>query len=198
MTKSEALTQDLGMRVVKLCIILGVMFLFRYLLSFVKVFDEMEFFSTNLTVLDIVIAAANVVILTFLVKFGFYLSKHYEVINFPKAMVIAKWFVMVIAAIVAYQTFYHIAKHLLRRHDIDGYNVAFLCITLLLIIRLGVLIFSNMESITDLFTGKIKPELRSPVVEDTQDPKDVELKCKGCGNNLDKDVAFCPKCGNKV
>jgi len=197
MNKSEALTQDLGMRVVKLCIILGVMFLFRYLLSFVKVFDEMEFFNTNLTVLDIVIGATNAVILTFLIKFGFYLSKHYEVINFPKAMVIAKWIVMAFAAIVAYQTYYHIAKHLLRRHDIDGYNVAFLCITLLLIIRLGVLIFSNMESITDLFTGKIKPELREPVVEDTE-AKDVESKCKGCGKSLDKDAAFCPKCGAKI
>ena len=197
MNKSETLVNDLGMRVVKLCIILGVMFLFRFLISYIRVFDEMEFFDTGLTILDVVIGAANAVILVFLMKFGFYLSKHYELINFPKAMVIAKWIVMLIASIIAYQTFYHIAKHLFRRHDIEIYNVTFVCISLLILVRLGVLVFSNMEKITDLFTGKIKPCLREPV-EDEALSNVEELKCSGCGKLLEKDISFCPKCGNKV
>lgn len=199
MNKSEALVNDMGMRVVKLCIILGIMFLFRYLISMIQVFDEMEFFNTGLTVLDVVIGAANAVILTFLIKFGFYLTKHYEMINFPKAMVIAKWIVMLIASIIAYQTFYHIAKHLFRRHDIEVYNVTFLCVSLLLLTRLMVLIFSNMEKITDLFTGRLKAIFKEPE-PDVEEPevKTEEFKCKGCGNKLEKDVVFCSKCGIKV
>lgn len=196
MNKSEALTQDLGMRVVKLCIIVGVLFLFRYLVSFIKVFDEMRFFDSRLTVLSIAIAVVNAVILVFLIKFGFYLSKHYEVVNFPKAMVISKWIVILIAAIVAYQTYYRIARGLLRRHDIDAYNVAFLCITLLIVVRLGVLIFSNMEKITDLFTGKIKAELKEPEANDSSAKE--ELKCKSCGKSLENGMAFCSKCGTKT
>ena len=196
MDKSEALIQDLGMRVVKLCIIVGVMFLFRYLVTFIKVFDKMRFFDTRLTVLDIAIGVVNAIILIFLIKFGFYLSKHYELVRFPKAMVISKWIVILIAAIVAYQTYYRIARHLIGRRDFDAYNVAFLCVTLLIVIRLGVLIFSNMEKITDLFTGKIKIELTEPdgvtgiVKEDT--------KCKSCGKILEPDVTFCSKCGTKT
>jgi hypothetical protein len=200
MNKSESLMNDLGMRVVKLCIILGIMFLFRFFLSYITVFDEMEFFNTGLTVLDVVIGAANVVILVFLIKFGFYLSKHYELVNFPKAMLIGKWIVILIASVIAYQTFYHIARHIFRRHDIEVYNVMFLGISILIVARLGVLIFSNMDSITDLFTGKIKMVLREPVeeAEDGATAKEAELKCAGCGKLLDKDVAFCPKCGKKV
>lgn len=196
MNKSEALTQDLGMRVVKLCIIVGVLFLFRYLVSFITVFDEMRFFDTRLTVLDIAIAAVNAIIFVFIIKFGFYLTKHYEVINFPKAMVISKWVVILIAAINAYQSYYRIARSLLRRHDIDGYNVAFLCVTLLIVVRLGVLIFSNMEKITDLCTGKIKAELKEPDLAEAVVGED--LKCKSCGKLLEKDSAFCPKCGSKA
>lgn len=195
MNKSESLINDLGMRIVKLCIILGVMFLFRFLISKITVFDETEFFNTGLTVLDVVIAAANAVILTFLIKFGFYLTKHYEVINFPKAMVIAKWIVMLIASIIAYQTFYHMAKHIFRRHDIDTYNISFLCISLLLLVRLGVLIFSNMEKITDLFIGKIKAVLKEP---DDSVVEEIVPKCSGCGKEIQKDTSFCPKCGTKV
>jgi hypothetical protein len=196
MNKSESLINDLGTRVVKLCIILGVIFLFRFFLSYITVFDEMEFFDTGLTVLDIVIGAANVVILVFLIKFGTYLTKHYEMVNFPKAMVIAKWIVMLIASIVAYQTFYHIARHIFERRNIEVYNVIFLGISILLIVRLGILIFSNMEKITDLFMGKIKVVLREPVEEN--EVVEEELKCAGCGNLLDKNTVFCPKCGKKV
>ncbi|MCX5698247.1 MAG: hypothetical protein NTX01_00910 [Candidatus Omnitrophica bacterium] len=160
MNKSESLINDLGMRVVKLCIILGIVFLFRFLISKITVFDETEFFNTRLTVLDVLIGAANAVILVFLMKFGFYLSKHYEIINFPKAMVIVKWIVMLIASIIAYQTFYHMAKHIFRRHNIETYNITFLCINLLVLARLGVLVFSNMEKIIDLFVGKIKVVLK--------------------------------------
>ena len=197
MNKSESLINDLGMRVVKLCIILGVMFLFRFLISKITVFDETEFFNTGLTVLDVVIGAANAIILVFLIKFGFYLSKHYEVINFPKAMIIAKWMVMLIASIIAYQTFYHMAKHIFRRHDIEIYNISFLCISLLLLVRLGVLIFSNMEKITDLFVGKIKPVLREPILDDSM-VEEVALKCSGCKKEVQKDTAFCPDCGTKI
>jgi Kef-type K+ transport system membrane component KefB len=196
MNKGEALKQDLGMRVVKLCIIVGVLFLFRYLVSYIKVFDEMRFFDTRLTVLDIAIAVVNAIILVFLIKFGFYLSKHYEVVNFPKAMIISKWLVILIAAIVAYQTYYRIARSLLRRHDIDAYNVVFLCVTLLILVRLGVLVFSNMEKITDLFTGKIKVDLKEPGVD--EDLVKEGLKCKSCGKSLEKDMAFCSKCGTKA
>jgi hypothetical protein len=196
MNKSEELTNDLGMRVVRLCIIVGVLFLFKFIISYVKVFDEMRFFDTRATVLDVVLAAVTAVIFVFLIKFGFYLSKHYEMIEFPKAMFIAKWVVILIAAINAYQGFYRLAKRLLRRHDIEGYNVAFMCISLLIVIRLGVLIFSNMDKITDLFTGKIKPDLRQPLPE--QATETVELKCKGCGSAYEKGAAFCAKCGAKV
>ena len=144
MNKNEALAQDLSMHVVKLLIIVGVLFLFRYLIGYIKVFDETRFFDTRLTVLDVVIAVVNAIILVFLVKFGLYLSKHYEIANFPKAMFIAKWTVILIAAIVAYQTYYRIARHLLRRHDIYAYNIAFLCVTLIFLSRLCILIFSNM------------------------------------------------------
>jgi uncharacterized membrane protein len=195
MNKSEALTQDMGMRLVKLCIIVGVLFLFRYLITFIQVFDEMRFFDTRLTVLDVAIAVVNAVILVFLVKFGFYLSKHYELVNFPKGMFIAKWVVILVAAIVAYQTYYRIARHLLHRRDIDGYNMAFLFVSLIIVVRLGILIFSNMEKITDVFTGKIKVELKEP--DGIEAIAKDDAKCKSCGKTLDSEAAFCPKCGTK-
>jgi hypothetical protein len=200
MNKSESLINDLGMRVVKLCIILMVMFLFRFLISKIEVFDETEFFNTGLTVLDVVIGVANGVILVFLLKFGLYLDKHYELVNFPKAMVIAKWVVILSSSIITYQIFYHMARHIFRRHDIETYNITFLCISLLILVRLGILIFSNMEQITDLFMGKIKIVLAEPVedVTDESAAKAEELKCAGCGNLLEKNTAFCPKCGKKV
>ena len=197
MNKSESLINDLGMRIVKLCIILGVMFLFRFLISKITVFDENEFFNTGLTVLDVVIAAANAVILVFLLKFGLYLDKHYELVNFPKAIAIAKWVVILITSIITYQIFYHMARHIFRRHDIETYNITFLCISLLLLVRLGVLIFSNMEKITDLFVGKIKIVLREPVKDDSVVEETVP-KCSGCGKEVEKDTAFCPKCGTKI
>ena len=197
MNKSEALLNDLGMRVVKLCIILGVMFLFGFLVSHIKVFDETDFFDTGLTVLDMVLGAVSAVILVFILKFGFYLRKHYELNDFPKAMVIVKWIIMLIAAIIAYSTYYNIAKHLLGRNDIDAYNITFLCISLLLLARLGVLVFSSIDKLVELFTGKLKIYLKEPAV-DGSSVKENELKCKGCGKLLEKDAAFCPKCGNKV
>jgi hypothetical protein len=183
MNKSESLINDLGMRIVKLCIILGVMFLFRFLISKITVFDETRFFSTGLTVLDVMIGAANAVILVFLLKFGLYLDRHYELVNFPKAMAIAKWVVILSTSIITYQIFYHMAKHMFRRHDIEIYNITFLCISLLLLVRLGVLIFSNMEKITDLFVGKIRIVLREPVLDDSV---------------VEEVTAFCSKCGTKV
>jgi hypothetical protein len=197
MNKSESLINDLGMRIVKLCIILGVMFLFRFIVSKITVFDKNEFFNTGLTVLDVMIGAVNAVILVFLMKFGLYLDKHYELVNFPKAMAIAKWVVILSTSIIAYQIFYHIAKHIFRRHDIETYNITFLCISLLILVRLGVLIFSNMEKITDLFVGKIKIVLREPVLDDSV-VEETEPKCSGCGKIVEKDTAFCPKCGTKV
>ena len=197
MNKSESLINDLGMRIVKLCIILGVMFLFRFLISKITVFDETDFFNTGLTVLEVIIGVVNAVILVFLMKFGFYLSKHYEVTNFPKALVIAKWIVMLIAAIIAYQVFYGIAKHVFRRHDIEIYNITFLCLSLLVLVRLGVLIFSNMEKITDLCVGKIKAVFREPRL-DGSSAEEIAPKCSGCGKVLEKDASFCPNCGTKV
>jgi hypothetical protein len=197
MNKSESLINDLGMRVVKLCIILGVMFLFRFLISKITVFDETDFFNTGLTVLDVVIGAANAVILVFLLKFGFYLDKHYELVNFPKAMAIGKWIVILITSIITYQIFYHMARHFFRRHDIETYNITFLCISLLLLVRLGILIFSNMEKITDLFMGKIKIVLREPVLDDSV-VEETTPKCSGCGKEVEKDTAFCSKCGTKI
>ena len=197
MNKSESLISDLGMRIVKLCIILGVMFLFRFLISKITVFDETRFFSTGLTVLDVTIGAANAVILVFLLKFGLYLDRHYEVVNFPKAMAIAKWVVILSTSIITYQIFYHMAKHMFRRHDIEIYNITFLCISLLLLVRLGVLIFSNMEKITDLFVGKIKMVLKEPILDDSV-ATEVVPKCSGCGREAEKDTTFCPKCGTKI
>ncbi len=197
MNKSESLINDLGMRIVKLCIILGVMFLFRFIISKITVFDETRFFSTGLTVLDVTIGAANAVILVFLLKFGLYLDRHYEVVNFPKAMAIAKWVVILSTSIITYQIFYHMAKHIFRRHDIEIYNITFLCISLLLLVRLGVLIFSNMEKITDLFVGKIKMVLKEPVLDDSV-AEEITPKCSGCGREAEKDTAFCPKCGKKI
>jgi len=197
MNKSESLINDLGMRVVKLCIILGIMFLFRFLITKITVFDRNEFFNTGLTVLDVMIGAANAVILVFLMQFGLYLDKHYALVNFPKAMAIAKWTVILSTSIIAYQIFYHIARHLLRRHDIENYNIAFLCISLLILVRLGVLIFSNMEKITDVFVGKIKIVLREPVLDDSV-VEETTPKCSGCGKEIEKDAAFCPKCGKKI
>lgn len=197
MNKSESLINDLGMRIVKLCIILGVMFLFRFLISKITVFDETRFFNTGLTVLDVVIGAANAVIMVFLLKFGLYLDRHYEVVNFPKAMAIAKWIVILCTSIIAYQIFYHMARHFFRRHDIETYNITFLCISLLLLVRLGVLIFSNMDKITDLFVGKIRLVLREPLRDDSV-AEEITPKCPGCGKEVEKDTAFCPKCGTKV
>lgn len=197
MNKSESLINDLGMRIVKLCIILGVMFLFRFIISKITVFDETRFFSTGLTVLDVMIGAANAVILVFLLKFGLYLDRHFELVNFPKAMAIAKWVVILSTSIIAYQIFYHMARHIFRRHDIETYNITFLCISLLLLVRLGVLIFSNMEKITDLFVGKIKIVLREPILDDSV-AEETTPKCSGCGKEVEKDTAFCPKCGTKI
>jgi len=197
MNKSETLINDLGMRIVKLCIILGIMFLFRFLISKIRVFDENEFFNTGLTVLDVVIGSANAVILVFLMQFGLYLDRHYELVNFPKAMAIAKWVVILSTSIIAYQIFYHIAKHIFRRHDIETYNIAFLCISLLILIRLGVLVFSNMEKITDLFVGKIKIVLREPVTDDSA-PQETKLTCAGCGRVFQENVTFCSQCGKKI
>ncbi|HNW40011.1 MAG TPA: zinc ribbon domain-containing protein [Candidatus Omnitrophota bacterium] len=197
MNKSESLVNDLGMRIVKLCIILGVMFLFRFLISKVTVFDETRFFRTGLTVLDILIGAANAVILVFLMQFGLYLDKHYELVNFPKAMAIFKWIVILSTSIIAYQIFYHMAKHIFRRHDIEYYNITFLCVSLLILVRLGVLIFTNMEKITDVFVGKIKIVLREPTGDDSA-AEAMTPKCPGCGKEIETGMAFCPKCGVKI
>jgi len=197
MNKSESLINDLGMRIVKLCIILGVMFLFRFLISKIRVFDENEFFNTGLTVLDVVIGSANAVILVFIMQFGLYLDRHYELVNFPKAMTIAKWAVILSTSIIAYQIFYHIARHIFRRHDIENYNIAFLCISLLILVRLGVLIFSNMEKITDLFVGKIKIVLKEPA-SDNSGPQESKLTCSGCGRIFQENVTFCSQCGKKI
>ncbi len=197
MNKSESLINDLGMRIVKLCIVLGVMFLFRFLISKIEVFDETRFFNTGLTVLDVVIGAANAVILVFLLKFGLYLDRHYELVNFPKAMAIAKWVVILVTSIITYQIFYQMARHFFRRHDIETYNITFLCISLLLLVRLGILVFSNMDKITDLFVGKIKIVLREPL-KDNSAVEESEPKCSGCGKVVEKDTAFCPKCGTKI
>ena len=197
MNKSESLINDLGMRIVKLCIIMFVMFLFRFLVSKITVFDENEFFNTGLTVLDIMMGAVNAVILVFLMQFGLYLDKHYELVNFPKAIAIVKWVVILSSSIIAYQIYYHIAKHIFRRHDIETYNIAFLCISLLILVRLGVLIFTNMEKITDLFVGKIKIVLREPIADDSV-VEEIVPKCPGCGREAEKDVSFCPKCGTKI
>ncbi|GEM_PF-2182419 len=197
MNKSETLLNDLGVRVVKLCIILGVMFLFRFLVSKIEVFDENEFFNTGLTVLDVMIGVVNGIILVFLMKFGLSLDKRYELVKFPKAMTIAKWVVILSSAILAYQIFYHMAKHIFRRHDIETYNITFLIISILLLARLGVLIFSNMEMITDLFMGKIGIVLREPATDGSAE-QEAELKCSGCGKVVEKGSAFCPKCGAKI
>jgi hypothetical protein len=197
MNKSESLINDLGMRVVKLCIILGVMFLFRFLVSKISVFDENEFFNTGLTVLDIMIGVVNAVILVFLMQFGLYLDKHFELVNFPKAIKIAKWVVILSSSIIAYQIFYHMARHIFRRHDIETYNITFLCISLLILVRLGVLVFSNMDKITDLFVGKIKIVLKEPSLDDSV-VEETAPKCSKCGKEVEKDTAFCPKCGNKI
>ncbi|MCX5694858.1 MAG: zinc ribbon domain-containing protein [Candidatus Omnitrophica bacterium] len=197
MNKSESLINDLGMRIVKLCIILGVMFLFRFLISKITVFDETEFFNTGLTVLDVVIGAANAVILVFLMQFGLYLDKHYELVNFPKAMAIGKWIVILSTSIIAYKIFYHMAKHIFRRHDIDNYNIGFLIISLLILVRLGILLFSNMDKITDLFVGKIKVVLKEPVLDDSV-VEETAPKCSGCGREIEKGISFCPKCGTKI
>jgi hypothetical protein len=120
------------------------------------------------------------------------------VVNFPKAMTIAKWVVILSTSIIAYQIFYRMARHFFRRHDIENYNIAFLCISLLILIRLGILIFSNMDKITDVFIGKIKIVLREPVIDNSTEETAETPKCKGCGREIDKDITFCPKCGNKV
>lgn len=197
MNKSESLINDLGMRIVKLCIILGVMFLFRFLISKITVFDENEFFNTGLTVLDVVIGAANAVILVFLMQFGLYLDKHYELVNFPKAMAIGKWLVILSTSIIAYQIYYHMARHFFRRREIENYNIAFLCISLLILVRLGVLLFSNMDKITDLFVGKIKIVLKEPEADNSA-PQESKLTCSGCGRTFQDNVTFCSQCGKKV
>lgn len=58
------------------------------------------------------------------------------------------------------------------------------------------MIFSNMEKITDLFTGKIKAQLKEPETDDSLAKE--ELKCKSCGKSLENDMVFCSKCGTKA
>lgn len=199
MNKSEKLLNDLGMQVVKLCIILGIMFIFRFLVTKVLVLDKNEFFNTGLTVMDVAIGVVNAIILAFLLKFGLYLDKHCEIINFPKAMKIGKWIVILSTAIVAYKIYYRIAKHIFRRREIDNYHVGFLIISLLILARLAVLLFTNMDKITDLFVGKIKLVLREPQ-EEPEEPvvEDKAPKCNGCGRKIGHGESFCPQCGAKV
>ncbi len=198
MNKSETLINDLGMRVVKLCIILAIMFFFRFMVTKITVFSRNEFFSTGLSVMHIMVAAVNAVILVFLIKFGFYLEKHYELIRFPKAMTIAKWIVILSSSIIAYKIFYYIARYLFRR-DMETYHMIFLCISMLILVRLAVLLFSNMEKITDLFMGKIKIVLREPVASADEGAVEETIpKCSACGRQIEEGISFCPKCGNKV
>ncbi len=199
MNKSEKLINDLGMQVVKLCIVLGIMFLFRFLVSKVLVLDKNEFFNTGLTVMDVAIGAVNAIILVFLMKFGLHLDRNYELINFPKAMKIGKWIVILSTSIVAYKIYYRIAKHILRRREIDSYHVGFLIISLLILARLAVLLFTNMDKITDLFVGKIKLVLREPEVEPEElIAEDKAPKCTGCGRKIKENETFCSQCGTKV
>jgi hypothetical protein len=194
MDKSEKLLQDFGMRIVKLCIIVAVLFVFRYIISLVKVFDEVRFFDTRLTFLDIIQAALNTVVLIFVLKFGFSLQKNYSVANFTKGTVILKWLVIVIALIIAYKTYYELARQLLNRRDFgDAYNITFLCLSLAVLARLSMLIFSEMDKITDIFTGKLSLKLVIP----GEEPQE-ELKCANCKATIDKGSTFCSKCGTKT
>lgn len=196
---NEKMVSEFGMRFVKYCIILVILWLFKSVIFKFEVFNDMRFFDTRLVWLDVIGSAIHAIMLVFTIKFGFDLERRYEIISFPKAMTILKWIAIITAVMIAYTSFFEVTCKIVGGKTIkNDYKMIFLVLTLAVLIRFSILIFSNFEKISDFFTGKIKLNLRVPVAEDDAEVVDNKEKKCACGKIIVEGEKFCSSCGAKV
>ncbi len=196
---NEKMVSEFGRSFVKYCIILMVLWLFKAIIFRFEVFNDSRFFDTRLDWLDVIGSAIHAIILIFTIKFGFDLERRYEIVNFPKAMTILKWIAIVMAVMIAYTSFDKVVYRIVDTKTIKkDYNMIFLILTLIVLVRFAILVFSNFDKISDFFTGKIKMNLRVPVAEDDAEVVDNKEKKCACGKVMVEGDKFCSGCGAKV
>jgi hypothetical protein len=181
--------------VVKLVISLVVLLMVRLLLSPVTVLETSKFFSTSLSFLDCINVLIDGVMMVFFLGFAFHVKNNFELVRFPSAMNILKWAILLSGAIIAYAIYQPVA-YILFEGNLKTFNLIFLTVTVLLLIRLLYLLFINMERVVDLFTGRIRLVLTEPIANDVQEGNEGgQSSCPFCGCSVKPGARFCPNDG---
>jgi len=167
MDDNTNMSHDLSRNIIKLVISIVILVGFKFLVSFLIFLRDISFFNTALNFSDVVIAVINGVIVFLICKFAFYLERDYKIDDFSWAIKIVKWLIFIIGVIIAYAMFHPIMDILGQSNN---FNLTFLVVTLIILARSIILIFSNIDKITDLFAGRVKFDLSKAIPKEELKP----------------------------
>lgn len=198
MNDHKNLSQLMSREVVKLVIVIVVLLIIRLLIPSIAVLKTVNFFSTPLSFLDCLIALIDGLMLFFFLSFGFRVKTNFEIAHFSDGINMLKWAILLTGTVIAYAV-YQPAVYILTEGNLKTYNLIFLIAIVLILIKLLIMIFVNIETITDLFTGRIKLILIKPDNTDYQEGAGEErVVCPFCGCSVKPGARFCPNDGKKL
>lgn len=147
-----------------------------------------------------VIAIAKIVIATvilaLLVNFAFEIGDNLEVTfpAFPQGGVMVRWFVLLVAVLIAYWAYHILAETFLGSYS-WAYSLMFLGLALVPLISLVVLNYQHIDTLIDLAMGRMQT-FRAERLSTSRIRE--QLLCAGCDATLQTGAKFCRKCGTPV
>jgi len=136
-------------------------------------------------------AALQTAIFVLLIKFGLELRPAIDTL-LPTVREIGRIFqfaVWLVPVALAYASYGDLAQALLGSSSIWLYQLVFALIAGGLLLAIGVLVFRNLDSLTDFAVHDLPRHLpRWP----------TSAKCRSCGLGISASAQFCPACGNSV
>ena len=148
-----------------------------------------------LPVLELVKVVIATVILVLLVNFAFEIEDNLEVSfpAFPQGGVIVRWFVLLVAVLLAYGTYRILAETFLGAY-VWLYPLVFLGLAVVPLVSMVLLSYRHIDKLIGVaLTG-----MRTLGAGKGMGRAKGQLQCASCGAALDSGVKFCRACGAPV
>lgn len=179
----KKITSEVYRPAIRLIIALVVLGVIAYILGALPMLNELRVPNTPISAANIGSTVIYVVMISIILNFGREIKPTIQeyLPKFPEAATAVSLILVLVAISLAYSAFGWVSYFFGEFHWL--YALVFLLIAIIPLYRLGMLLYKNIDKLTDLITGK--------VAEATG-----ELSaCPNCGEMNPSDSAFCKKCG---
>lgn len=217
---NKKITSELYRPAIRLIIALIILGVIAYVIGVLPMLSELRVPHTPISAANIINAVIYVVMIVIILNFGREITPTVReyLPKFPEAATALMLILVLVVISIAYSAFKWVSYFF---RDFSWiYALLFLLIAIIPLYRLGMLLYTNIDKLTDLLTGKIAEvsgELRRcPNCEEmnpsdskfckkcgaaltpTTEAKPKTKTCPNCNATLPDDAKFCSECGTRL